>query len=130
MKQAPPLHLRIFSSFMHVSTQKSPKGSPVTVVKLPKGNLSAANASAVRGALSHILSEQPGHLLLDLSEIALIDSMGLSVLVSAQRNCRVAGYQLKLAGLQEQAKLIFAVTHLDSIFEIYCSAEDALKAFP
>jgi anti-sigma B factor antagonist len=114
---------------MDISTQISPKGSPVTLVKFPKGNLSAVNASAVRGELSRILTEQPGHLLLDLSEITLIDSMGLSVLVSAQRNCRVAGYQLKLSGLQEQAKLIFAVTRLDSIFETYSSVEEALRAF-
>ncbi|MCF2972459.1 STAS domain-containing protein [Synechococcus sp. Nb3U1] len=115
---------------MDVSTQISPKGSPVTVVHFPQGSLSAVNAPTIRGELSRILTEQPGHLLLDLSRITLIDSMGLSVLVSAQRNCRSAGYQLKLAGLQEQAKLIFAVTRLDSIFESYLSVADALAAFP
>ncbi|MCJ2541625.1 STAS domain-containing protein [Thermostichus vulcanus] len=118
------------SQSIDVSTQISPKGSPVTIVRFPKGSLSAVNAPAIRGELSRILTEQPSHLLLDLSEVTLIDSMGLSVLVSAQRNCRSAGYQLKLAGLQEQAKLIFAVTRLDSIFESYLSVADALAAFP
>ncbi|MGQ9837716.1 MAG: STAS domain-containing protein [Cyanobacteriota bacterium] len=115
---------------MDVSTQISPKGSPVTIVRLPKGSLSAANASTIRGELSRILTEQPSHLLLDLSEITFIDSMGLSVLVSVQRNCRLAGYQLKLTGLQEQAKLIFAITRLDSIFESYPTVADALATFP
>lgn len=117
---------------MDVSTQIkiSPKGSPVTIVHFPKESLSAANASAVREELNRILTEQPTHLLLDLSEITLIDSMGLSVLVSTQRNCRSAGYQLKLAGLQEQARLIFAITRLDSVFECYPSVADALATFP
>ncbi|MEN9231767.1 MAG: STAS domain-containing protein [Thermostichus sp. DG02_5_bins_236] len=115
---------------MDVSTQISPKGSPVTIVHFPKGILSTVNVPTIRAELNRILTKQPGHLLLDLSEVTLIDSMGLSLLVSAQRNCRLAGYQLKLAGLQEQAKLIFAVTRLDSIFESYPSVAEALAAFP
>ncbi len=113
-----------------VSTQISPKGSLVTVVRFPKGNLTAANAAAIREELNRILTEQPSHLLLDLSEVGLIDSTGLSVLVSLQRNCRSAGYQLKLAGLQEQARMVLAVTRLDAIFESYPSVADALAKFP
>ncbi|MEN9203685.1 MAG: STAS domain-containing protein [Thermostichus sp. DG_1_6_bins_120] len=115
---------------MDISTQISPKGSRATIVRFPKGNLSAANAPAIRAELSRILAEQPSHLLLDLSEVTLIDSMGLSVLVSTQRNCRSAGYQLKLVGLQEQAKLVFAVTRLNSIFEFYPSVAEALADLP
>ena len=115
---------------MDVFIQLSHKGSPVTVVRLLDEKLSAAIARDVRKELSQILTEKPGHFLLDLSQVSLIDSMGLSVLVWAHRHCRASGYQLKFCSLQEQVKLLFSITGLDAIYEIYPSVEKALESFP
>ncbi len=109
---------------MDVSTQLSPKGSLVTLVKLPAGKLDPA---LVRKELGQILAEKPKHLLLDLSQVTLLDSMGVSALVWARRFCSDTGCHLKLCGLGEQAKLVLKVTRLDSLFEIYPSVEEALK---
>jgi anti-sigma B factor antagonist len=115
---------------MDVFIRLSHKGSPVTVVRLLDEKLSAAIAREVRKELSQILTEKPGHFLLDLSQVSLIDSVGLSVLVGAHRHCRTLGYQLKFCGLQEQVKLLFAIVGLDTIYEIYPSVEKALESFP
>ena len=112
---------------MDVSSQLSPGGSLVTLVKLPPGKLDPA---LVRKELGQILAEKPRHLLLDLSQVTLIDSMGLSALVWARRLCSAAGCHLKLCGLGEQAKLVLRVSHLDSLFEIYPSVEAAFKDCP
>lgn len=109
---------------MDVSTQLSPKGSLVTLVKLPPGKLDPV---LVRKELGAALAEKPRHLLLDLSQVTLIDSMGLSALVWVRRLCSAAGCHLKLCGLGEQAKLVLKVTRLDSLFETYPSVEEALK---
>ncbi len=81
----------------------------------------------MRKELGAVLAEKPRHLLLDLSQVTLIDSMEVSALVWARRACAAAGCHLKLCGLGEQAKLVFKVAHLDSLFEIYPSVEAALK---
>jgi anti-anti-sigma factor len=81
----------------------------------------------VRQELGTVLAEKPRHLLLDLSQVPLIDSRGVSALVWARRLCSAAGCPLKLCSLGEQAKLVLKVTHLDSLFEIYPSVEAALK---
>ncbi len=109
---------------MNVFSQLSPGGSLVTLVKLPPGKLDPA---LVRKELGAVLAEKPRHLLLDLSQVTLIDSRGVSALVWARRTCAAAGCHLKLCGLGEQAKLVFKVAHLDSLFEIYPSVEAALK---
>lgn len=109
---------------MDVSTRLSPKGSLVTLVKLPPGKLDPV---LVRQELGTVLAEKPRHLLLDLSQVPLIDSRGVSALVWARRLCSAAGCPLKLCSLGEQAKLVLKVTHLDSLFEIYPSVEAALK---
>lgn len=115
---------------MDVFIRLSHKGSPVTVVRLPSEKLNAAIARDVRKELSQILTEKPGHFLLDLSQVSLIDSMGLSVLVWAHRHCRTSGHQLKFCGLQEQVKLLFSIASLDTIYEIYPSVEEALESLP
>lgn len=109
---------------MDVSTQLSPGGSLVALVKLPAGQLEPA---LVQKELSQILAKKPKHLLLDLSQVTQIDSRGVSALVWARRLCSAAGCPLKLCSLGEQAKLVLKVTHLDSLFEIYPSVEAALK---
>ncbi|MFS8867817.1 STAS domain-containing protein [Synechococcus sp. H65.1] len=109
---------------MDVSTQLSPGGSLVTLVRLPAEKLDPA---LVRKELGQILAEKPKHLLLDLSQVTLINSRGVSALVWARRLCSAAGCHLKLCGLGEQAKLVLKVTRLDSLFEIYPSVEAALK---
>ncbi|MFS8858168.1 hypothetical protein NW851_08045 [Synechococcus sp. H55.7] len=63
---------------MDVSTQLGLKGSLVTLVKLPAGKLDPA---LVRKELGQILAEKPKHLLLDLSQVTLINSRGVSALV-------------------------------------------------
>ena len=109
---------------MDVSTQLSPGGSLVALVKPPAGQLEPA---LVQKELSQILAKKPKHLLLDLSQVTRIDSRGVSALVWARRACAVADCHLKLCGLGEQAKLVLKVTRLDSLFETYPSVEVALK---
>ena len=54
----------------------------VDVVKLPH-RLVMANAPAVRKELLELIDTDHHHLVLDLGEVAFVDSSGLSVLVSA-----------------------------------------------
>ncbi len=109
---------------MNVSTRLSPKGSLVTLVKLPPGKLDPV---LVRQELGTVLAEKPRHLLLDLSQVPLIDSRGVSALVWARRACAAADCHLKLCGLGEKAKTVLKVTRLDSLFKTYPSVEVALK---
>ena len=63
---------------------------------------------------------------IDFSEADYIDSSGLGVLVSLSKHIRDAGGRLTLAGLNEDLQRLFALTRLDSLFEIVESRTAAL----
>ncbi len=63
---------------------------------------------------------------IDFSEADYIDSSGLGVLVSLSKHIRDAGGRLTLAGLNEDLQRLFALTRLDSLFEIVASRAAAL----
>lgn len=100
----------------------------VTVVTLPE-TLNAANAAEVRSSLSQIIDTPSTHLILDLSSVDFMDSMGLSVLISVLRACRSQERILKLCGLKKQVQMLFSVTGMDTVFQIYESTDQAKQEF-
>ena len=63
----------------------------------------------------------------DLSEVAFIPSMGLGTLVMLMRNLKKNGQRLLLVGVQPEVRTVFAITRLDKLFEMHASLEAALN---
>ena len=65
--------------------------------------------------------------LLDLSEVAFLDSSGLGAVVAARK---ILGkrHHLALAGLQPAVEKVLRLTHMDRVFPIYPDAEAFLTA--
>lgn len=114
---------------MDVSKQTNPAQVPVTVVSLTETSLNAANAPEVRDRLRQVIQGSASHCVLDLSQVAMIDSMGVSTLLAANRACRATGYQFALCGLQDQVKMIISLTKLDSVFSTFDSVPAATESF-
>ncbi len=68
-------------------------------------------------------------ILLDLTLVEFIDSIGISSLVAGLKQMRARGGDLKLIGLQPPARAIFELMMLNQVFEIYDTEKDALKGF-
>lgn len=64
---------------------------------------------------------------LDLSRVTFIDSLGVSALVAASKRAP-AGTRVVLCSLGAYAQTVARVTHLHEIFAIYASAEAAVAA--
>ena len=67
--------------------------------------------------------------LMDLSKMAHIDSSGLGALVSVLQWINASGGSLKLAALQPRPKIVFDITKVYRVFDIYDTDEAALAAF-
>ncbi len=76
----------------------------------------------------HTLLEQ-GHkkIIVDLSQVELMNSSGLGILISGLTTVRNAGGQFKLAGVTDRIRSLLAITKLHTIFEIYDSVQKALE---
>ena len=93
---------------------------PQAVVVRPCGCLNSAAAPQFQSQLTvAILTEQHSAVLVDLSQAELIDSAGLMVLVAALRLAQRRSKRLSLCSVPASTRIIFELTQLDRVFEIF-----------
>ena len=92
------------------------------------GRLVASCAETVQAVLDEAL-QQDRNLLVDLSGMEHIDSSGLGVLVRALQKARAAGGCVRLACLQPHPRIVFDITKVFRVFEIFDTLEEARRSF-
>jgi len=85
-------------------------------------------AAALRYLVTALLDESP-HIVLNLTDVAHIDSAGIGMLVYLHAKAGKAGAVIKLAGLGGHPKRVVDVTKLATVFEVYPTAEEAAASF-
>lgn len=92
------------------------------------GRLVASCSEEVQAAMDKALETSP-KMLVDLTKMTHIDSSGLGVLVRALQKARSAGGCVRLACLQPHPRIVFDITKVFRVFEIYDTLEEARKSF-
>jgi len=101
----------------------------VTVVSM-SGRLTLGDASAqLRDTLRELLEADKKKIVLNLGDVAYIDSSGLGELVSGFTTVRNSGGELKLANLTQKVNDLLTVTKLYTVFEIHDDETAAVKSF-
>lgn len=93
-----------------------------------EGRLVAACSEEFKETISGWLAENR-YLLFDLSQMNHIDSSGLGALVYVLQKANAQDGTVKLACLQARPRIVFDITKVYRIFEIYDSVEAALASF-
>jgi len=91
---------------------------PVTVIK-PSTVLDSVQAKQLRQDIMASLEAGAKIVLLNLQSITFIDSSGLGELVIALKASRTEGSRLCLCSVGEQPRLLFELTGMDQLFEIF-----------
>jgi anti-sigma B factor antagonist len=65
-----------------------------------------------------VLIPETKRIVLDLTHLTRVDSMGLGTLVRLYVSCRSAGCSLELVNLGKQVRQLLGTTHLISVFAI------------
>jgi anti-sigma B factor antagonist len=97
----------------------------VDVVKLPQ-RLVMANAPAVRKELLELIDTDHHHLVLDLGEVAFVDSSGLSVLVSALKAAHKVKGSVVLLNLTDDVRALIELTRMHEVFQIFADQQAAI----
>ena len=100
-----------------------------TVVAIA-GEIDVYTAPTLRDHLSHLVADGRYRLVLDLEEVAFLDSTGLGVLVGGLKRVRAHDGSLSLVCTQERILKVFRITGLTKVFPIHASVPDALGAEP
>jgi anti-sigma B factor antagonist len=108
------------------SVVKNVKQDGNTVVLDLAGDIDLHCATDLRGQLLETLQKKPHNIIIDMSEVAFMDSSGLATLVEALQLSRRYQGKLKLVGMQNRVRSIFEISKLDSIFQIYQTQAEAM----
>ena len=74
----------------------------------------------------HFEKQAPKKILVNLENVAYIDSSGLATLVEMLKKMRSQGGSLGLSGMSNKVRSLFEITKLDKLFLIYPSQQDAV----
>lgn len=100
----------------------------VTVLR-PRGPLSQDDTAPFKQRLTEALGKSFRRLVVDMSAVPFVDSLGLEVLVEATEDLAESGHALKLAGTNELLREVFELTELTSLFEHYEDVNAAARSF-
>ena len=102
-------------------------GVVVVVLRTPK--ITDFEVPAIKSDLAELMKEHGGRLLLDLSNVLLIGSSGLGLLITLKRDAEAAGGKLVICNVSEEIMGMIKITHLQKVLTFAADAKAGLKAF-
>ena len=102
-----------------------------TIIMLtPVGRLDITTAWQFRLKLQECISKLCRHIVIDLGQVNFIDSSGLTSLVAGMRDADKVKGSFRICNIHPEAKLVFEVTMMDTVFEIFETQEEVLEGVP
>jgi len=97
------------------------------LVAVKEDRIDAAVAIRFKDSMAEAAMDAPSRVILDLSQVAFLDSSGLGAVVATMKLLG-SERKLELAGLTPTVEKVFRLTRMDSIFTIYPTPDDALES--
>lgn len=93
-----------------------------------EANLDSSNADEFREEIARHI-EGKNKIVINLSNVAFLDSSGVGTLIAVWRNVSSNSGDLRLTGIRPTVRTIFEITRLHRVFEIYETEEEAIASF-
>jgi anti-sigma B factor antagonist len=101
---------------------------PVIVVELPE-QLDYAQARTFLRELQPLLETDRPRLVLECSQVRLIDSSGVEMLLHCMQEAMKRDGDLKLAAVSAASGAILELMRVDRLFEVFDTAKEAVQSF-
>jgi anti-anti-sigma factor len=92
---------------------------PVVRLIQPTGILDGTKTPQFRQEVSELLQQGTQIIVVDLQDVTFMDSSGLGTLVLSLKTVQDAGAQLYLCSINEQIKILFQLTNMEKVFQIF-----------
>ena len=102
------------------SIQTIDNNQTVRVIQ-PTGVLDVTNCNQLRREIMQVVDAGSRHVLVDCQNLTFMDSSGLAALVLASQKVSEANSKLAICSINQQIEMLFALSSMDDIFEIYPS---------
>ncbi|HEX8324419.1 MAG TPA: STAS domain-containing protein [Tepidisphaeraceae bacterium] len=100
----------------------------VTLLK-PDGPLIEGAAAEFDQAARAIMTATLGRLVIDMSTVPFVDSVGLETLLDLTEVMEDSGRVLKLCGVNKTVRQVLEITEIDSLFDHFEDANSAVRSF-
>ncbi len=107
-------------------TQINNDNNTIIILK-PSGRLDITTAWQFRLKLQESISKISPYIIVNLSEVNFIDSSGLTALVAGMRDADKFKGKFSICSIHPEARLVFEVTMMDSVFSIFETEDEAFK---
>ncbi len=111
-------------------SEQTIKDGTKIVILSPTGRLDITTAWQFRLKLQECISQITPHVIVNLCQVNFIDSSGLTSLVAGMRDADKFNGSFRICNVHPEAKLVFEVTMMDSVFEIFDTEAEALEGVP
>jgi len=109
---------------MALTTEIEKKADGAYIVHLA-GRLDTDSAPACEKAMQPLLDEPARKLLLDMKKLDYISSIGLRIVLKAQKAAKAVGGKVVISGMQPQIAKVFKLAGIMAHTEIFDSVESA-----
>lgn len=92
------------------------------------GEVDLHTSPVLRERLLALLDHGPQRVIVDLSEVAYVDSSGVGTLVELKRRLDRSGGRVVLVGMQPRVRSVFEITRLDRFFTVVATLDEARGA--
>jgi len=93
------------------------------------GQVDAASAPTLIDQLTSRIADGATQLVLDLAGLDYTSSAGLRALLTAVKQARAAGGDVRLAGVQDRVARVLEMSGFSAIIRSYPSVDDAIGSF-
>lgn len=114
---------------MILQVQKSRPLPDVCVLGLTGRLLMGNDSRQVEWAVSELLKEGVKKVVLDVTQLDVVDSTGIGIVVMCHARLQRQGGSLRIASSPGMVHETLHLTHVDKIVAFFCSAEEASKNF-
>ncbi len=113
------------STALHISVESYKR---VEVVEV-QGRVDSSNADQLDSHLKGLVENGRYNLVLKLSEVHYMSSAGLRSIVTALRECKKHGGDVRLAQPSERVSEVLSLAGLDSLFQVFDDVTAAVGSF-
>jgi stage II sporulation protein AA (anti-sigma F factor antagonist) len=95
----------------------------------PSGRIDTENSKVLLEKITQVIDEGVHNLLLDLSAVPYINSLGLRTLITAAKRLANSGGKLVMAEVDVQVRKILEISGLTSVLGVHSTKDEALGSF-
>ena len=91
------------------------------------GEIDIYTAPSFKEAINELIAAGHAHILIDMTQVAFMDSSGFGTLLSASKPLRPIGGTICLVGCNEAITRMLEITRLNTLVPVYTNQSEAIR---